>query len=151
MRVKERGKREMLTESELRLLLIELTRDSSLFSGLLAGFSVTAVLQLVALKDTRKVVAATTLAFMLASILLLSSTAMFSFLLVDYSRGSIVEIRPLSLDLFQPSNTLMQVGLWCLLLGVGGAGFIRSERFGAFSALFAAVAVIMLSLYLLAS
>jgi hypothetical protein len=114
-----------------RETVIENLRQYAGFAGILAGFSFTALLQLVALNDKRRIVGATACAFAAATCALLYS--MFGFFLFSMS----LAVNTNNTDNISmvwehaPKFFLTSCGgIIALLIGVSLAGWIRSRLTG---------------------
>ena len=142
-----RSKQDPTKKIKLGVLLetqLEAMRQFATFTGVLAGFSFTALLQLVSLNDKRRIVGATASAFALATCLLLYS--LVGFFLSALQLGASMKSAFADQTFGALASYLVVLSIMCLagivvlLLGVALAGWIRSRRVGIISTAFAVLA-----------
>ena len=123
---------------------LDALRQFATFIGVLAGFSFTALLQLVSLNDRRRIVGATASTFALATCILLYSLVGFFLSALQLGaamKSAFADQTSVALVSYSVVLSIMcLLGIVVLLLGVALAGWIRSRLVGIISTAFAILA-----------
>jgi len=128
--------------------LKEWASQTVFLTSILTGFSLTIALQLIAMGDRRRVTGLALTAFLLATALLLTATAMGSAILMRYESWQSMTLAQSALarlsQLHSLIKALLLLGLLLFLAGLGVAGWMRSKLMGLISALAAILAALLI-------
>lgn len=117
-------------------------------SGILAGFGISAVVQLLASDRRDRVISATIIIFAASSVMFLYSLIVH---ILSFAAAAELNIMPVQLEGLNVSALLvMFAAVFVFLAGIGTAGWIRSKVTGIFTSVFALVSA-CLTAYAIAS
>ena len=112
-------------------------------TGILAGFAMSAVIQLLTANDGKKVTTATIVVFAAASVMFL-----FPLIVSVLSFSAAAELNAIPADLDIPNQIailIMFAAIYVFIAGVGLAGWIRSRVAGTLTTTFALVSMCLVS------
>lgn len=112
-------------------------------TGILAGFAMSAVIQLLTSNDGRKLTTATIVVFAAASVMFL-----FPLITSVLSFAAATELNAIPADLNVPNQIaflIMLAAIYVFIAGVGLAGWVRSRVAGILTTIFALVSMCLVS------
>jgi len=112
-------------------------------TGILAGFAMSAVIQLLTANDGKRITTATIVVFAAASVMFL-----FTLIVSVLSFSAAAELNTIPTDLDTPNQIgllIMFAAIYVFISGVGLAGWIRSRIAGILTTIFALVSMCLVS------
>lgn len=112
-------------------------------TGILAGFAMSAVIQLLTANDGKKITTATIVVFAAASVMFL-----FPLIVSVLSFSTAAELNTIPEDLSVPNQIsilIMFAAIYVFIAGIGLAGWIRSKVAGILTTVFALVSMCLVS------